>query len=76
MKFKYGWYSCPGDEAWPEGDEDNDYVWCLKTFGEDNPNGEWFFDHDRNIFYFKKEKDAVWYELRWCNRKIGSSEAA
>lgn len=35
--------------------------WCIKTFG---PSGDrWFISNNR--FYFKNEKDAVWFELRW-----------
>jgi hypothetical protein len=35
--------------------------WCTKTFGD---SGErWFISNDR--FYFKQEKDAMLFELRF-----------
>ena len=35
--------------------------WCVKTFG--NPGERWFMSNYR--FYFKNEKDAMWFELKW-----------
>lgn len=36
--------------------------WCTKTFGPPGSD-RWFISNDR--FYFKHEKDALWFELRW-----------
>jgi len=35
--------------------------WCNKTFGP--PGERWFIGNDR--FYFKQEKDAMLFELKW-----------
>lgn len=47
-----------------EGNSDtltNARIWCEQVFG---PQGvRWFFTYKR--FYFKNEKDAAWFELRW-----------
>ena len=37
------------------------YNWCLETFGP--PGNRWFFKNYK--FYFKNQKDYVWFELRW-----------
>jgi hypothetical protein len=39
----------------------NAYNWCLETFG--SPGNRWFYRN--NQFYFKNQKDYVWFELRW-----------
>lgn len=36
--------------------------WCMKTFG--NPGQRWFMSN--NSFYFLKSRDAMLFELRWC----------
>lgn len=35
--------------------------WCNKTFGP--PSERWFISNYR--FYFAREQDAAWFELRW-----------
>jgi hypothetical protein len=35
--------------------------WCEETFGEEGDN--WFYF--RKKFYFKRSRDAIWFELRW-----------
>ena len=37
------------------------YNWCLETFGP--PGNRWFFKNSQ--FYFKNNKDYMWFELRW-----------
>lgn len=36
--------------------------WCNKTFGP--PGDRWFISNDS--FYFLQSKDAMIFELRWC----------
>ena len=39
----------------------NAIVWCTERFG---PSGHrWFYTFKR--FYFREEKDSLWFELRW-----------
>jgi len=39
----------------------NAKLWCENTFG---PAGDrWFYTFKR--FYFRDEKDSLWFELRW-----------
>lgn len=61
MRFHYGWYVCKGDAHF------DDYDWCEQLFGESNPNGDWFCDYEKDLFYFREQKHAMWYELRWTS---------
>ena len=36
--------------------------WCKDTFGPPGAD-RWFIVNDR--FYFRQEKDSLWFELRW-----------
>lgn len=38
--------------------------WCVKTFGYDNIN-LWYSRGDKPHFWFKSEKDAMWFTLKW-----------
>lgn len=45
--------------------------WCRETFGEGgrNPKCQWRYgwtQHDNDIFYFRTEKDALYFDLRWA----------
>jgi len=45
--------------------------WCRETFGEGgrNPKCQWRYGwthHDNDIFYFRTEKDALYFDLRWA----------
>jgi hypothetical protein len=40
---------------------DDAYNWCLETFGP--PGHRWFYRPGK--FYFKNNKDYMWFELRW-----------
>jgi len=35
--------------------------WCVDTFGR--PGDRWFMTNYK--FYFRDEKDAMWFELKW-----------
>ena len=43
------------------GDVKSAFEWCTETFG--SPGNRWFFSNYK--FYFKHEKDAMWFELKW-----------
>lgn len=38
--------------------------WCMKNFGYDNVN-LWCNKNDKPHFWFKSEKDAMWFTLKW-----------
>jgi len=44
-----------------EGDIKSAIDWCNKTFGP--PGERWFLSNYR--FYFAREKDAMWFEMRF-----------
>ena len=64
MKFHYGWYVVP----FPKNEDLEEYDWLTKTFGDPNTNGRWFLSVNAQSYYFKKEADALLYELGWGHR--------
>lgn len=60
MTYRWGWWVC---KAYTDSSEDFD--WCEEIFGCPSSNGQWFYEFQSDSFYFKNEKDAMWYELRW-----------
>lgn len=62
MRYHYGWYKCKGLEEEPD-----DFDWCLEMFGEPT-HSRWFYEQSSNLFYFKNEKDAFWFELKFFGK--------
>ena len=45
-------------------------LWCLQTFGNGgrNPKCQWRYgwvNRDSDTFYFRKERDALFFVLKW-----------
>lgn len=38
--------------------------WCMSNFGYDNVN-LWYNKNDTPHFWFKSDKDAMWFKLKW-----------
>lgn len=61
MKYHYGWYVVP----FPNNEELNEYEWLEKTMGEPGDTKRWFMSVTSASYYFKKESDALLFELGW-----------
>lgn len=60
MEYFFGWYICSNN------DQINDsYTWCCDTFGIPNPNTRWVCELSSGRFYFKQQKDANWFLMKW-----------
>lgn len=38
--------------------------WCIDTFGQNNVD-LWYNKNDKPHFWFRSEKDAMWFTLKW-----------
>lgn len=63
MRYHYGWYTCKGLDEEPD-----DFDWCVETFGEPTQT-VWFYEQASNKFYFKDQKHALWFELRFSDKE-------
>lgn len=59
MNFRDDWWIVKDNRL---GTMDNIH-WCREMFGISNLTGRWFWK-DRH-FYFRNQKDAIIYILRW-----------
>lgn len=60
MKVEYfnGWHKVEDIDGIPDP-----WYWCYESLGSPEPNGRWFFMNEN--YYFKEEKDATMFLLRW-----------
>lgn len=70
-KSKHKYTVCLGQTSLvPYTHEDIDEIisWCIENFGPSGRNRRWrhgWIIREKDTFYFRNEKDALWFELRW-----------
>ncbi len=64
MKKKFQWWQVPAPLP---SHLDDDWDWCEETFGAPCYTSRWWFENSTQTYYFKSEKDALWFELRWSH---------
>lgn len=45
----------------------SDYDWLVEVMGEPDYTARWWFEQESNKYYFRSEKDAMLFELKYSD---------
>lgn len=70
MKRMHQWYVV----ADPDTGDHTNWDWCRDTFGEpDMGTGRWHYDSSNLSYWFRNERDAMWFTIRYSDEAARNS---